>query len=344
MADLTGRDHVRKLSAIAGPRAGGPTSKTKRAGGKTAGKPKGGPPKEGWWEVCEDKVPPGAPRDIFFGVVKSGAPPNVQALKADVERTLSSLRLLYPVETAQAKFDQAFVQLLSLADLGLCGRKPAVSEAAAALDSLKTDIVNREAGRIKNRYMLQLGAWAVLFGILSAMLFFIFEQWPNLPSDEVYRYRHVFLVWSGCMAGAWASFAGRKVTLGFFDLSNLEEDRIDPALRLLFTAVLTTFLVLMVTSGFANIIIGGFDASHLLSSGSVALLIGAFAGLSEKGAASGNYAKGPGAPRYRPRLIWEPRRHFDETALRFDERTCVLLHLWHATGVAAWERTESCRR
>lgn len=252
-----------------------------RVGGKHAEKATEDAP-EGWWDVKEDDVAEGQPRDIFFGFLKTGAPPGVNALKADIERTLSSLRLIFPVETAKAKFDHAFGLLLSLADLGLNGRKPAVSEATAALEALRMEIVSREAGRVKNRYMVQLGAWALGFGGLSALLFFVFEQWPWLPSDEVYRYRHVFLVWAACMAGAWASFAGRKVVLGFFDLCNLEDDRIDPALRLIFAAVLTTFLILMVTSGFADIELGGFNASRVLSSGSTALLIGAVAGLSEK--------------------------------------------------------------
>ncbi len=84
------------------------------------------------------------------------------------------------------------------------------------------------------------------------------------------------------MAGAWASFASRKVKLGFSDLAALEEDRIEPGLRLLFAGVLTIILALIFTPGVADIHVGDFRASSILGSGSVALLIGSFAGLAEK--------------------------------------------------------------
>ena len=121
-----------------------------------------------------------------------------------------------------------------------------------------------------------------MFAAVSAALYFVMDQNPRLPPPEIYAYRHAFILWTGCMAGAWASFASRKVKLGFYDLGNLEEDSISPPLRLLFAAVLTAFLLLIFATGFANVVVGGFDASRILGSGSTALLVGAFAGLSEQ--------------------------------------------------------------
>ena len=84
------------------------------------------------------------------------------------------------------------------------------------------------------------------------------------------------------MLGTWASFASRRVTLGFHDLVALEEDRVEPALRLLFAGGLTVILGLVFSSGMANIEIGSFSASGLRTSGAIAFLTGAFAGISEK--------------------------------------------------------------
>lgn len=84
------------------------------------------------------------------------------------------------------------------------------------------------------------------------------------------------------MAGGWASFASRKVTLTFADLVALEEDRIEPQLRLVFTGTLTVILALVFTTGVADVEVGSFRASALLGSGTVALLLGVFAGLAEK--------------------------------------------------------------
>lgn len=237
----------------------------------------------GFWQVREhDRKDVSEPRDIYFGVIKPGAPPEVQELKNEIDRTLSTLRLIYGTPAAQPRFDEAFVRLLHLAKVGLQGEKPAVVEARAALEALKTEIVNREGGRIKNGYMLKLGQWALGFALVSLLAYFVCDQHPSIPPDEIYRYRRAFLVWSGCMAGAWASFAARKVVLSFFDLAQLEEDRLDPALRLVFVGVLTMFLVLVFATGFANVIVGGFSAASLLTSGSTAMLVGALAGLSEQ--------------------------------------------------------------
>jgi hypothetical protein len=84
------------------------------------------------------------------------------------------------------------------------------------------------------------------------------------------------------MVGAWASFATRKVILSFRDLVALEEDRVEPQLRLLFTGLLTVILSLIFLTGVADVEVGSFQASSLLDSGTVALLLGAFAGLAEK--------------------------------------------------------------
>ncbi|WP_454758747.1 hypothetical protein [Caulobacter segnis] len=235
-------------------------------------------PDKGFWTV-EERADANGNRDIFFGVIRQGCPTAQQQLKDEIERTLSVLRVLYGKDT---KFNEAFDKLLALAQVGLPGVDPAVSTAKAALASLQAEVVGREAGRIKNTYMVKLGSWALLGGALGFLAFFILDQ--NFPwvSLRIFKYRYFFLLWSGCMAGAWVSFATRKAILSFFDLVAVEDDQVEPPLRLLFTGILTVILALVFTTGLANVVIGGFQASSLLVSGSTAILVGAFAGLSEK--------------------------------------------------------------
>lgn len=247
-----------------------------------------------YWQVGRYFVPDSNPldKDIFFGVVKAGAPKEHQALKSRVERTLSSLRAIYSTENVGkrqaernvANFDLAFDKLLALTAAGLATDQPDPSVAGAALDALQAEIVDREAGRMKNSYMIRLGQPALAAAIVFAAMFFVYQylpsryRWPL----EIYNYRHVFLVLCGCMVGTWASFAARKVILGFLDLAVLEQDRLDPSLRLVFTGALTVFLTLVIVTGMVDIVIGGFHASTLVGSGTVALLVGAFAGLTEQ--------------------------------------------------------------
>jgi hypothetical protein len=238
---------------------------------------------EGWWTVAREGGESGEMQDIFFGRTnKPDAPPELLELRNRVDATLCNLQLIYAEARQRAVFDDAFDKLVSLAILGLTGKDPAVREANAALDSLQSEVTNREAGRIKNGYMLTLGKWALGFGVVLSLLYFLCTYNKEVPPGEIYRYRRTFLVLTGCMAGAWASFASRKVVLGFFDLANLESDRIDPALRLIFAGALTTFLVLIFSTGFATLKIGDFIAADAISSGSTALLLGALCGLSEQ--------------------------------------------------------------
>ena len=84
------------------------------------------------------------------------------------------------------------------------------------------------------------------------------------------------------MMGTWASFAARKVTLTFDDLAELEQDRLSPAMRLIFTGVLTFIFALTFLTGMVQIEIGGFRTSDLMRDGVVAMLAGAFFGLLEQ--------------------------------------------------------------
>lgn len=236
----------------------------------------------GYWIVSEVSVQDGLSDIAFDWTGREGEPPpELLELRNRVDRTLGTLKLIYGMKRKR-QFDEDFAKLLGLAQVGLAGERPAPREANAALDSLQWEVLGREGGRIKNAYMLLLGKWALGFAAVATILYFLFDGYRSLPPPEIYDYRHVFLVYAGCMAGAWASFAARKVILTFSDLGALEDDNVDPPLRLIFTAILTTILVLTFTTGFADVRIGSFHASQVLASGGIAVLIGALSGLAEK--------------------------------------------------------------
>ncbi|MBW6528696.1 hypothetical protein KZ813_17780 [Sphingomonas sp. RHCKR7] len=238
-----------------------------------------------FWGV-EPRVGEDGFSDINFRVHDNRAPLEQRVLKNDVERVLSVIKRLYHAPADRSKFDEAFSKLLALAQVGLVGRNASPAIAADALRSLEADVTAREAGPVKNQYMRTLGLWAlalagcacVALGLVQALGWYF----KDFAASATYVYKNLFLVWAGCMAGTWASFATRKVTLSFSDLVMLEEDKIDPPLRLVFTGVLTVVLALTFSTGIANIQVGHFQASAILSSGSVAFLVGCFAGLAEK--------------------------------------------------------------
>ncbi|MGQ0686369.1 hypothetical protein [Bradyrhizobium sp.] len=256
----------------ANPEAANEPSKPSDASTQTDGQ-------KGYWIVAE-RLGDDGQKDIHFKVVAPGCPSEQQTLKNRIERTLSNLRAIHP--TGGPKFNEAFSKLLGLSQVGLVGSNPSVTVAEAALDSLQAEIVDREAGRVKNDYMLKLGRWALAFAFIAVIAYFLLDKYgPNFPRQLVY-YRTFFLLWTGCMIGAWCSFASRKVVLTFFDLAQLEEDRIDPPLRLIFAGLLTSILGLVFVTGFANVVIGTFEGAKILQSGSIALLAGALSGMAEK--------------------------------------------------------------
>jgi hypothetical protein len=130
--------------------------------------------------------------------------------------------------------------------------------------------------------MLKLGMWAAGFAAVSWLAYVLCDLRPQLFLEQVVKYRTVFLTITGAFIGGWASFATRKVVLSFEDLAALEDDRVEPPLRLIFTGILTTVLFLVFATGFANVSVGQFTSAAVLGSGSVATLTGLLAGLSEK--------------------------------------------------------------
>src|ERR1700681_4814740 len=122
-----------------------PDNDVSAEGGKTSEK--------SYWVVSPRDTKDGR-KDIFFQVASPGCPSEQQVLKNQIERSLSTLRSIYP-KSSDNKYDEAFAKLLALAQVGLVGLRPSTSIASAALESLHTEIVDREAGRIKNVYMLK---------------------------------------------------------------------------------------------------------------------------------------------------------------------------------------------
>lgn len=215
-----------------------------------------------------------------------------------------------------ARFNEAYDRLFSLAALGLgtddseAALRGKVNIASGALDALRTDVRNREAGAVKNTYMKKLGMPALLAGLSFLLLYLLYDKSPGfftagcgasegwrsfmpcfaaddgmitaLFPSELYELRNLFVLMAGCMMGTWASFGARKIVLTFDDLAELEQDNLSPVMRLIFTGALTLILALVFLTGIVQVEIGDFETKSLASNGLIAFLIGAFFGLLEQ--------------------------------------------------------------
>lgn len=144
-----------------------------------------------------------------------------------------------------------------------------------------------EAGRIKNIYVRNLGLWAGLFALafLTAYLFVEINH-PNWAWGQ--SHKTFLLAACGASIGTWASFSVRQVQFTFDDLVMLDEHALDPPLRVAFVVALTLITCLLFWTGAVNIEIGNLKTQQgsFQNSGSIAFLIGMFAGLSERALAT----------------------------------------------------------
>lgn len=234
------------------------------------------------------------PKAIKFQLASKDSIPSEEELqlKDDVERTLSVLRILFADD--DIKFREYFRPLLSLSQVGLVGEGAQLETAKRDLSSLKNEIVESEAGRVKNKYMKYLGLKALWMGSIP-LVFALIINWL-LP--QLILLGNFLILWVGCMAGVWLSFGVRKRFLSFEDLHIPEKDRLEPIIRLIFTGILTIIIGLLFSTEAVVLKIGGISTADFTKSYQVALLFGLLLGFSEKALPSVIAKKAPSLLRF----------------------------------------------
>ncbi|PZR26448.1 MAG: hypothetical protein DI535_14350 [Citrobacter freundii] len=215
-----------------------------------------------------------------------GIPPvEQQRLLMDISSTLAVLQQMYSIDSIS--FKKAFDQLFYLAKIGLEGINAQPEMAAAMLKQLKKEVVDQEAGKVKNNYLRGLGKRAAMLGILPLVggtgLHFIDQhsliaRYIDLPGTA-----NMLILWSGTMLGVWLSFAITRVTLEFEDLAIVEKDRLEPLLRLLFTGGLAMVFGLLFIKKAVVIELGELSSVQAGRNHLVAFLMGVLLGVNERG-------------------------------------------------------------
>jgi hypothetical protein len=159
--------------------------------------------------------------------------------------------------------------------------------AKLTLAEVRNEFFVREAGRIKNMYVRRLGAWAGITALLLVLTYVAIYS-GRLAWPWAFDHKSFLLAAGGAAIGAWASFSARQVQFSFDDLVMLEEASLDPPMRILFVIVLTMAACLLFWNGAVNLEIGNLktQSEPFRQSGSIALLIGLFCGLSERALAT----------------------------------------------------------
>lgn len=192
-------------------------------------------------------------------------------------------------EKAAQLRDHYMAKLVEIGRLGLEG--PHVELGKLALTGFKGEFVSQEAGRIKNTYIRSLGIAAGIAAAIFLLAYAIVVYAAGATSFWM-LHRDFLLAAAGAAVGTWLSFSLRRVVLGFDDLATLEEDRLDPSVRVIFVVLLTMVVCLLFWTDAMNIEIGNLQTGDLgnpstdLPMGSISLLIGAFCGIAERALAT----------------------------------------------------------
>ncbi|HEY5556849.1 hypothetical protein [Acetobacterium sp.] len=169
-------------------------------------------------------------------------------------------------------------KLVSLAKAGLEGETAQPKLALSALKKLEEEILMVEGQRIKNNYMINLGKIAIIISIAAFGIYlFVNNQFPT--ADPVFTAGAI--VWIGAMLGTWVSFGARKHIMTFKELSVIEDDRMNPLMRLIYIGICSIILYLFIKIGLFNISIGEMSAKDLLGTVPGQMLIGIVCGLTE---------------------------------------------------------------
>lgn len=234
-------------------------------------------------------------REIVFQRLSAPVevPPDQMEVKGEIEETLMILQLIFPAEPKQSwlqsllgvpprksRFESYRGKLYSLARVGLEGDADPKT-AKQALVNLRAEVLAQEGPVVKNSYMKRLGVWAAAWAVAAAILYLIIRANPNF-SVLASAYRNLLPLWVGTMIGTWLSFGIRRNVLTLRDLSNLEADMVEPAIRLIFTGLIAVTIAFVFMLGMVNVVVGQLNSSQLYDHGSTAFLIGALLGISEQ--------------------------------------------------------------
>lgn len=225
--------------------------------------------------------------DIEFAVKPevTEVPEAQRSLHFEVEKTLTVLRTLF--EKDKAVLTAYFRQLLTLAQAGLVPDNAQPSISLKALEQLKYDIVHRVSGEIKNTYFkhlglqaIKVGQWPAYFAVFVKILFFYFSSSVELKNLNILS--HFMIIWSACMLGVWLSFGARKTILTFDELTTIEEDRLEPVMRLLFAGCITLVFAVLFYTKAVEIKIGPVASADIKTDMFTSMIFGVFLGLSEQ--------------------------------------------------------------
>lgn len=227
------------------------------------------------------------PNDIIFSVKSNinQVTENQQKLHLEIEKTLVVVRKLY--ENTPIELQHYFSQLLTLAQAGLVpeeNAQPTIS--LNALQQLKSEIIDKKSGEVKNTYFKTLGLKATYLGLPILLIALIIKGSYYFQDSDILNnlstFSNFLFIWCASLVGVWLSFGARKTILTFEELTTIEEDRLEPVIRLIFVGVMALMFSLLFYKEAIVLEIGKISTKSISTDSFIAIIFGVFLGLSEK--------------------------------------------------------------
>ncbi len=224
-------------------------------------------------------------------------------LKRAIDKAVTVVKVVLAGSGSDAVKRHEYIRaLVSIGRVGLLEGN--IDLAKSTLDTLQEEFVAREAARIKNNYVRRLGAWSILCVVIFGLAYLYIRaeavagngaiDWRLwlLPENAnpahpfaLYRFRNFFLLAIGASFSAWLAFLIRRPTLEFTGLVQLDDDLLNPVIRVLFTIGLSFVVGLLFWTGLIAITIGSFT-TNFENAGMTAILIGVFCGIASRALAT----------------------------------------------------------
>lgn len=225
--------------------------------------------------------------DFYIGLLtgeKESPPQNQLDLITGIQGVVRAIQTLY--QRDDRRFRMYYARIFSLGCLGLEGENAQPDIAKLTLASVTADLIDDQAGRVKNDHLRTLGMTAANFAAAFAIAYFVLKYTPPrtllyLLDIEPDLLANFMLLWIGAMLGVWLSYAIRTTTFTLRDLLITDSDRLVPGIRLFYAGCLTMILGMVLVTGIADIKIGNIELSRIAKDSMLAFLVGTFCGIME---------------------------------------------------------------
>jgi len=237
--------------------------------------------------------------EIYFGVplgAPKPAPKEQLDLQEKIQKVLRAIQILYPQSTAstakqQKQFRNYYIRLFGVGQLGLEGTDVSTDIANAALDSTIADLIDDEAGHVKEKHLVLLGGNALVAGVVCLALYFalcLIAAYVPTASTFLLTLNinarllaNFMLLLTGSFVGVWLSYAIRTTTFTLSDLTVTDSDRLTPAIRLIYAGWLTIVLGIVFALPLVEFKVGNFPVTDVAGYPMLAFVVGCFCGISE---------------------------------------------------------------